>query len=131
MFDSLLIYLDENTKFDRSEIIQAISSIEGTYDISITQDNSADEVKFKYVLLCEYCKGTEITTVRVDNNLESIFVERVGNAAFNFAFDLQQKINVDLTATDCDYSFVCKLSQIKSVEELEMVYDKRIYMDIQ
>lgn len=131
MSSFLLVYIDENIKFDRSEIIQAISSIEGIYDISITQENSIDEKKLKYVLFCEYCKETEIVTVRVDVDLKSIVVKRVGRASFNFALDLQQKLNMGLTATDCDYSFLCKLDKIKSVEEFERVYDQQIYMDEQ
>ena len=129
MSHSLLVYIDENSKFNRSEVIQAISSIEGTYDISITQENSADEKKFGYVLFCNYSKGIEIITVRLDIDLECIFVKGFSRAALNFALDLQQKLNVSLKTTDCDYSFLAELDKIESIEELETIVAQRIYMD--
>ena len=129
MSHSLLIYIDENTKFDRSEVIQAISSIEGTYNISITQENSADEKTFDYVLFCFYDFREESIEVRVDRDLKYICLRSFSTAALNFALELQRKLNISLFTTDCDYSFLGKLDDITSLEELESIESQRIYMN--
>lgn len=127
----LLIYIDENTKFDRREIMQAISSIEHTYDISVTKEKSDDENTFKYALFCYYSFQEEDVSVRVDKDLKCIFVKDFSDAAMNFAFVLQQIIDVGLLATDSDYSFVCQLDQISSIEEFKNVVSQGIYMNEQ
>ena len=129
MSHCLLIYIDENTNFNRQEIIQAISSIEHTYDISLTEEKSEDEDTFKYALFCYYDFKEEEVSVRVDKDLKSIFVKDFSEAALNFAFDLQQIIDVGLSATDSDYSFLCQIDQITSIEEFKNVVSQRIYMN--
>ncbi len=70
-------------------------------------------------------------TIRVDEDLESIFVKSFSRAAFNFALSLQQMLDVSLFATDSDYSFVCQLDKISSVEEFENIIYQGIYMNEQ
>ena len=129
MSHSLLIYIDEHTKFDRNEIIQAISSIEQTHNILVTKENSEEEKIFSYVLFCYYDIGEESVTIRVDTDVESIFVKSFSRAALNFALNLQQVLNGSLFATDSDYSFVCQLDKISSIKEFENVVSQGIYMN--
>lgn len=127
----LLIYIDENTKFGRRETIQAISSLEHTYDISVTKEKSVDEETFGYVLSCFYRFKEEEVRVELDKDLQCIFVKDFSNAAIHFAFNLQQIMNVSLSATDTDYTFVCLLNKISSIEEFKNVVSQGIYMNEQ
>ncbi len=42
MSHKLLIYIDENIKFNRTEIIQAISSMKQTHNVLVTEENSEE-----------------------------------------------------------------------------------------
>ena len=129
MSHTLLIYTNENSKLSRDEITKAIPSIEQVYNLSVTKENSEEEKKFNYVLNCNYNFEGETVTIRVDTDLQSIFVKSFSRASFKFALKLQAKLDISLYATDSDYSFVCKLDQISSIEEFENVVSQGIYMN--
>lgn len=119
----LMIYIDENTNFNPSTTMAAISSMDGT-DIVLSKEKYSEgsgEYKFE----------DNSTSITIGKGWKSITTDNTGNAALNFVFSLQQLLDVDLTVTDSDYSFLAKLGEISSVEELENIMVQGIYMDEQ
>lgn len=128
MSTALMIFIGENSKFDFSSTIQAISSMDNIYGIEITEKNLRKEDSIDSVLECEYRYDNDVAFVRFDNSLEFISVKRLGKASLDFALKLQSLIEMPLTATDKDYSFLVKLKNISSVEEFEQLMCSGIYM---
>ncbi|BAZ45676.1 hypothetical protein NIES4102_27020 [Chondrocystis sp. NIES-4102] len=120
MSSFLLIYIDENTNFDPSKTMAAISSMDDAY-IGLSEAEYSEcsgEYKFE----------DDFTSINIGRGWYSIAAESTGKAALNFAFNLQQLLDVDLTVTDSNYSFLAKLGEISSVEELENIMVQGIYM---
>lgn len=123
MSQFLMIYIDENTNFNPSQTIKAISSMNGA-DIGLSEEEYSEGFG-------EYKFEDDFTSINIGKGWDFIAAESTGKAALNFAFNLQQLLDVDLTVTDSDYSFVAKLGEISSVEELENIMVQGIYMDKQ
>ena len=127
MSSALMIFIDENTKFDFSSTVRAISNLDNVYDLVIKEDNSED-LKGS-VLLCRYRYEDEITNVRLDEDLSFIAAERTGYASIDFALKLQSVVDIPLTAVDLGYNYQIKLKKINSIQEFEDIASSGIYME--
>ncbi len=131
MSNFLFIYIDENTKLDRIKTIKTISSMDKVYGVSVMEERSSAEDTFNCVLSCYYKFDDNDVSVRLGKDLTYVSLKNTGKAALNFALELQQLLDVNLTVTNTDYTFLCKLNKISSLEELENAVENGIYMDEQ
>ena len=131
MSDFLFIYIDENTKLDRLKTIRTIFSMDKVYGVSVMEERSSAEDTFNCVLSCYYKFDDNDVPVRLGKDLTYVSLKNTGKAALNFALELQQLLDVNLTVTNTDYTFLCKLNEISSLEELENAVENGIYMDEQ
>ena len=121
----LVIFIDEHTKFDREKILEIISNMAGAYDTGAIEES-------KYTALFgKYKYEGDNTSFSISKDFKSISVEDTGKAALHFAFQLQQLLDDDLTASDSDYSFLCQLNKISTFKEFEDVVSQGIYMNEQ
>jgi hypothetical protein len=114
MSSSLFIFIDEGIKFKKDETIEAISKIEGIYNLSIDKENLSE-----FILSCEYDYQEYSAEINFWSDLETISIKRVSKASLNFAFQLQQLITQPTRIINSSYSFDISLQEIKSFEELE------------
>jgi hypothetical protein len=114
MSNGLIIFIDEDIKFKKDETIEAISRIEGIYNLSIDK-----EILSEFILSCYYNYQEDSATIYFCADLKAIFIDRASQAGFKFAFQLQQLITQPIRIIDCSYSFDISLQEIKSFEELE------------
>ncbi len=121
MAHSLMIYIDENTKFDPDKTISAISRMDNA-DIGLLKGEYSEGFG-------QYGFEGETTTINIGKDWEFIAAESIGKPGLHFAINLQQLLDIDLTLTDTDYSFLCKLNKVFSVKELENIMVQGIYMD--
>ena len=91
---ALLIFIDENTKFNREKTLETIRSMEGTYDSGTIKES-------KYIAFFgNYKYEEDNTSFNISKDFKSISVDSTGKAALHFAFQLQQLLDDDLTASD-------------------------------
>jgi hypothetical protein len=114
MSNGLIIFIDKNIKFKKDETIEAISRIEGIYNLSIDK-----EILSEFILSCEYDYQEYSVIIDFCADLKAIFIDRASQAGFKFAFQLQQLITQPTRIIDCSYSFDISLPEIQSLEELE------------
>ena len=124
MSSSLIIFIDENTTFDKTQTIQAILSLD-----SISKLNTDREELTDSCLYCEYDYEEDSASIWLGESLKSIGIRPSGKASLDFALKLQSLLDVPLTATDTEYSFQAKLKNIASLQELEDIMSSGIYME--
>ena len=132
MSHSLLIYIGENIQFDFEKTIDAVCSIENVYGIDKNLAKENKNSNDYHALEFDFKWKNEHVSVSLDKSHECFFVKNFSTASLVFAYSLQKQMaSVDLLATDVDYSFVCQLNKISSMEEFEKVVAQHIHMDKQ
>lgn len=120
MSSFLMIYIDENTQLDPDVMMKAISAIDHA-NIGLAKEEYSEGFG-------TYTFENESTNINIGKDWEYIAAESMNKAGFHFAFMLNQKLNTELTVTDSDYSFLCKMNQISSFEEFNNIANQGIYM---
>ena len=111
IMNSLLIFIGENEKFDKSATIGAIMNLNGTSDL---EDGDLIESVFR----CMYSNYGTFCTVRFSKDLETISVQPVNDASLDFILQLQSKLTVNLTVIDTNYSFDIPLRITSTMDKL-------------
>jgi hypothetical protein len=107
----LLIFIEENQRFDVELTIGAIVAMKGAR-------NAKRGNLIGAVFECEYsCAGT-ITVIRLSKEAETVTAEALDTCALSFALELQRALAVDLHAIDMEYSFNVALRDFQTVEQL-------------
>lgn len=121
MAHSLIIYIDKNTKFNSNELISAFSEMD-LANIGISKGKYSEgfgQYRFK----------DEVVIINIGKNWQFIAAETLGKSALHFFINLQNLLDIELTLTDTDYSFLCKLNKDSSIQELENIMAQGIYME--
>ena len=129
MSSALIIFIGENIQFDSRSIIQTISNMSNIDHISIQDEISTKQNSSASALVCEYRYAHEKVNIRLNNRLDFIAAENLSDASLDFAIELQNSIDIPLTATDTSYSFLVKLEGISSVEEFKRLMISEVYME--
>lgn len=123
MSHELIIFKTQKTKFNYEEITQAISAMTQVYDEGRLKNS-------KYtIFIGKYKFDNEYVCFSLSHDLLSISTDSLSKPAFHFAYSLQQKLNLGLSAIDDNYSFLCQLNRISSVEQLENIAFQGIYIN--
>ncbi len=107
----LLIYIDENRRFDLEFTMRAIKAIDGV-------SNARQEKFIGAVFECNYSHADRITVVRISEDLQTVTVEGLGDESMDFAVKFQRLIPEPLHVIDIEYSFNLNLSEFNSGIEL-------------
>ena len=114
--DSLIVYSEDNFKFDPNKLLQDIESVPGTYDIR--RQHSCGSV-----LQCDYDLDGDTTTLRLSDGLESFTLDGVGAASRQLALELQKREARPLKVVNSHYSFDFALSDVTSLEDFGQKMD--------
>lgn len=105
----LLIYIGEGIKFDLDETISAIKDIDG-----VTDAKSGDFIGA--VFECAFADGDVI--VRISKDCETITTDGSGRNPVDFIVKLQERLSMDLSVIDMNYSFNLEVRKFSSADEL-------------
>ena len=109
---NLLIYIDENQKFDVEMAINAITAMSGT-----TRARRGNFIGA--IFQCTYGYAGVNTVIRISEDAETITAEGLHPSSLSFAIELQRALKVDLNATDTEYSFKVALRDLQTLEQLK------------
>ncbi len=108
----LLLFIGENEKFDKDDVIDKITSINGV-------SNARKGNFIGAVFECEYKEGNLSTIVRLSDDLETIIVDGSGDDSLSFIVKINRLLEQPISVVDMDYSFHIELSSVYSVEDLK------------
>ena len=118
-----MIFLAEETNFKKAELIKAISSMEGFNGIDIMEESEYTSYIGDYTF-----EGQRIY-FEISKDFSHVSTYNLQRAGLNFALKLQQNLNLNLSATDTSYSFLCRLAHISNIEEFEHIVNQNIHME--
>jgi hypothetical protein len=108
----LLLFIGENKKFDKDEVVQKITSVDGV-------ENAKTGTFIGAVFECDYQYEGITTTVRLSDDLETITVEGENNGSLNFVLKVKELLSQPVSIVDMDYSFHFELSTVNTLAELK------------
>jgi hypothetical protein len=108
----LLLFIGESEKFNKDEVINKISAIDGVVNAKSGNFIGA-------VFECDYQSEGVSTTVRLSDDFETITVEGQGDESLKFVLKLKEVLAQAISMVDMDYSFHFELASIGTVAELK------------
>jgi len=113
MSSFLILYIDESVNFASNTTKKAIISIDNA-DLSISKNETSEG-------FIVYKLNDESININIGKDWQFIAIESSGNAALNFATELNKLLGNNLHLTDSNYSFLCKLDEVDSIEGLKNI----------
>ncbi len=105
--------------FSRTEVLRALSGIEGVRDLRAEGVVAADAD-------CRFVNLGEATLVHLSRDLSRVSVSGLGDSSLKFAIEFQSAMPLPLRAFDLDYSFDLDLMSISSVEVFRELVDNAL-----
>lgn len=106
----LLLYIGEDRKFDPQLVANGLNSLKGA---------EAQASSPNYLLMYEFAKGADLTTIGLKTDRKAIVIDGSGEASLAAALYIQASYPEDIRLIDEGYSFDLVLRDIGSVSELE------------
>ena len=108
--NKLLLFIGENIKFDKNEVIDAITSFKGV-------KNAREGTFIGSIFECEV--GELNTIIRLSEDLETITFDDLNDEILNFVLKVKSLLVQPISITDMDYNFHIELSEINTLFELK------------
>jgi hypothetical protein len=108
----LFLFIGENIKFDKSNTIEVLKSIDGI--------SNAKEGKFiGSVFECEFDRGSYHSSIRLKEDLETITIDGLSDESLLVALKVRDGLDHPLSIIDTDYSFHIDLSTVDALQDLK------------
>lgn len=108
----LLLFIGENEKFNKDEVIEKISSIDGVVNAKSGNFIGA-------VFECDYQSEGISSIVRLSDDLETITVDGQDDESLKFVLKVKEVLAQPISMVDMDYSFHFELAAVETVTELK------------
>lgn len=114
---SLLLYKNEESKFDKLQIISIFRAMDGS-DLIVDEPSDFCTVK------CHFTFESDKTIVRLSEDCKAIEIEGTGVASWRAAWVIQQQVLESLHLIDSDYSFDILIRKYRNFKELRGLLEK-------
>lgn len=117
--NKLLVFIGEDIKFNKNEVIERITSIDG-----IRNTREGDFIGS--VFECEYQASGLSLIVRLSDDLETITIDGTDDDSLGFVLKLKKVLSQAISVVDMDYSFYINLSDVDSIEDFKHKIDEGV-----
>ena len=108
----LLLFIGENEKFDKGEVIEKLTSLGGI-------KNAREGEFIGAVFECDYERDDFNTIVRLSDDIETITIEGDGDESLDLVLRIKDLLSQPMSVVDMDYSFHVELSSVSSLTEFK------------
>ena len=114
---SLLAYLGENKKFDRTKVESILENFDETSEIR--KENLVNSI-----IEVDFSLSDDSTIIRLSEDLETVSFSGTTDASLKAVIEFNKSYNDNIRLVDLDYSFDIELASITTIDDLKRLMNE-------